>query len=176
MNVTADQYYEYFKNQQKGFGGGAYVEGIGNVYRSRRGIRGFGLYRQRGAGIGSFFAGLFRKVVPFLTEKVIPTVGPAVKESLKTAAANVMQDVIQGENVLESVKKNVSTEGQKLFAKVPEVLAASELTKRKGSKRHKNSTHSGSEEVRRKLPHLARTHRSSSRRRIGRGGSGKRRG
>lgn len=105
-------------------GGGLHYDGIGSIYQSSRGIRGFGDMRQRfgGGGFGAFLSKIFGKAVPFLKNRVLPALKPAlshVKNSLTDAAANIVEDVLQGENVVKSVKKNITSEGKKLIAKAP---------------------------------------------------------
>jgi len=61
-----------------------------------------------------------------LQNTVLPAVAPAlstVKKSIQDAAANVVEDVIQGENLKEAVKRNVTSEGKKLLAKVPSAFS-----------------------------------------------------
>ena len=105
-------------------GGGFHYDGIGSIYKSSRGIRGFGGLEQRfgGGGFGDFISKIFGKAIPFLRNRVLPALKPAlshVKSSLTDAAANIVEDVLQGENVVQSVKKNVTAEGKKLLAKAP---------------------------------------------------------
>ena len=90
--------------------GGLHYDGIGSIYQSSRGIRGFGNLQQRfgGGGFGDLLAKIFGRAVPFLKNRVLPALKPAlnhVKTSLTDAAANIVEDVIQGENVVKSVKK-----------------------------------------------------------------------
>jgi hypothetical protein len=112
-----------YNRHVKPIGGGHHYEGIGSIYKSSRGLRGYGnLRHQFGSGFGSFLAKIFGKAVPFLKNRVLPALKPAlgeVKKSLTDAAANIVEDVIQGENVMNSVKKNVASEGKKLLAKAP---------------------------------------------------------
>lgn len=107
--------------------GGIHVDGIGTVYRANRGVRGFGQFQdQHGGGFGSFIASLVKKAVPFFKNTILPAVAPAlsnVKSSLQNAATNVLEDVVQGENVVDSLKKNLSSEGQKLLARVPRAFS-----------------------------------------------------
>jgi hypothetical protein len=109
--------------------GGVHYDGIGTVFKTHRGIRGFGEIDccfQRGAGFGSFVRSIFAKAIPFLKKKVIPAMSPLLnqaKEHIQDAAANVIEDAVQGENIGESIKKNVTSEGRKLLAKVPEAFA-----------------------------------------------------
>jgi uncharacterized phage protein gp47/JayE len=122
--ITCEQYYKYFTNQSGSGIGGFHYNGIGSVYKARRGIKGFGYLRQpmKGTGFGSFVGSLLSKALPFLKNTVFPAVSPLisqVKNTIQDAAANVVEDVIQGENVGKSIKRNVMSEGQKLLAKVP---------------------------------------------------------
>ena len=63
------------------------------VYGSRRG--------QRGYGIGRIFSNFFRRIMPFLEESAIT----AGKNAVGTLS-NVMNDVGQGHNAVESLKKH----------------------------------------------------------------------
>lgn len=60
-----------------------------------------GTQYQRGAGIGSFFRGLFRAVAP-IAKSVGRTVG---RQALK-AGANILADTAQGRNIRESLKEH----------------------------------------------------------------------
>ena len=72
---------------------------------------------QEGAGIGSFFSSIFRKLIPFAT-KAAKTVagsslaketGKALKERAITGLTNVAADVIGGDKTFEeSVSNNLS--------------------------------------------------------------------
>jgi uncharacterized phage protein gp47/JayE len=136
--LTCEQYYKYFTNQSGRGVGGFHYNGIGSVYKARRGIKGFGYLKQpmSGAGFGSFVGSILRKALPFLKNTVFPAVSPLisqVKNTIQDAAANVVEDVIQGENVGSSIKRNVISEGQKLLAKVPSAFSGI-LTKDKSDK------------------------------------------
>lgn len=111
-------------NRQIAGRGGRHFDGIGTVYKAeRRGIAGYGALRpQTGTGIANFLSRIFSRAVPFLKNTLMPSLKPAlneVKNSITGAAANVVEDVIQGENVGQSVKKNILSEGRKLLAKAP---------------------------------------------------------
>ena len=70
------------------------------------GVSGFsGMPYQRGAGLGSFFMGLFRRAIPLLKSAA----KAAGKQALSTAAT-VVGDVARGQDVGESVKSR-SREG-----------------------------------------------------------------
>lgn len=76
-------------------------------------------------GFGSFIRGILNKAIPFLKNTLFPAVQPALKEvkqSIQDAAANVVEDVIQGENLGDSIKRNVTSEGKKMLSKVPKAL------------------------------------------------------
>jgi len=109
--------------------GGVHYDGIGTIFKTNRGVKGFGgvdCCFQRGAGFGSFVRNLIGKAIPFFKKKVIPAMSPLLaqaKDHIQDAAANVIEDVVQGENVGESIKKNITSEGSKLLAKVPEAFA-----------------------------------------------------
>lgn len=115
--------YRSSRGSRRRIGGGLYYDGIGSIYKSSRGIRGFGnLSHQFGGGFGAFLSKIFGKAVPFLKNRVLPALKPAlghVKKSLTDAAANIVEDVIQGENVVNSVKRNITSEGKKLLSKAP---------------------------------------------------------
>lgn len=114
-------------NFQRGRGG-RLVDGIGTVYRAeRRGVAGFGAFRpQIGTGIGNFISRIFSRAIPFFKNTLMPALKPAmheVKNSITGAAANIVEDAIQGENIGQSIKKNVISEGKKLLAKAPEAFS-----------------------------------------------------
>lgn len=114
-------------NYQRGRGG-RLVDGIGSVYRAeRRGIAGYGAFRhQTGTGIGNFISRIFSRAIPFFKNTLMPVLKPAmheVKNSITGAAANIVEDAIQGENIGESIKKNVISEGKKLLARAPEAFS-----------------------------------------------------
>lgn len=74
-DATRDLYDQYYTNQQKGGSGGFPVH--------------VGLYRQRGHGIGSVFASLFRRILP-----LIKSLAPRV---LRTGA-DFVDDVSKGKS------------------------------------------------------------------------------
>ena len=124
---SSDYYFNHFKDQSGHGSTSIQYDGIGTVFRSQKGLRGFGQLRyQHGMGFGSFIQGILKKAIPFLKNTLFPAVAPAineVKQSIQDAAANVVEDVIQGENIGESIKRNVTSEGKKLLTKAPQVLA-----------------------------------------------------
>ena len=125
-------YYEFFKYslQQSAdsddgtmLGGKFYDPKIGHIYSaaSRFRERGHGLvgpfYSFRGDGFGTFLSRLFQWSQPLL--KIL---GQKAIDSAGNIAANVASDAIQGENILESVKKHGAAEGKQLIGDVPGVV------------------------------------------------------
>lgn len=102
-------YYEACFNSQLGGGGGGYSRGIGQIF--------IGAPHQRGhGGIGSFLAGIFRKVLPLLSRGA-KVVG---KEALRTGM-NVISDITtQNTPIKESFRKRVKESGENLKRKAEE--------------------------------------------------------
>jgi hypothetical protein len=116
------------------------------------GLRGFEGFRyQRGAGLGSFFRGLFRAALP-----VISNVGRTVgKQALSTGAA-IMQDIVNGEDIEKVAKSRGREAAGQLLTKAANAIKQTgngrfgeksaikrkNMHKRKklASKRHKPST------------------------------------
>lgn len=94
-------HYEAYFNTQYGGSG----RGVHNVFVGSRG--------QRGHGIGSFLAGLFRRALPFIT-KGARAIG---KEAVR-AGINVLDDVSE-KNILfkDSLQNRMSESGQSLKRK-----------------------------------------------------------
>lgn len=103
-------YYETYFNSQVGYGGG-YSRGVGQVF--------IGAPHQRGhGGIGSFLAGLFRKVLPLLSRGA-KAVG---KEALRTGL-NIVNDVTtQNTPIKESFRNRVKESSENLKRKAEEKL------------------------------------------------------
>ena len=60
-----------------------------------------GTQYQRGAGIGSFFRGLFRAVAP-----VLKSVGKTVGKEALRAGANILADTTEGRDIKDSLKEH----------------------------------------------------------------------
>lgn len=103
--------YETYFNSQVGYGGGGYSRGIGQIF--------IGAPHQRGhGGIGSFLAGLFRKVLPLLSRGA-KAVG---KEALRTGL-NIVSDVTnQNTPIKESFRKRMKESSENLKRKAEEKL------------------------------------------------------
>ena len=96
-----DEYHHHY-----GEGG----RGINNIY--------VGSQHQRGHGLGSFFTGLFRRALPFLT-KGARVVG---KEAL-CAGVNILDDVAENNRSFkEAFKNRINESGQNLKCKAVEKL------------------------------------------------------
>ena len=120
-------YYVYFRNnlnsnQALGQDGGKfYSPAIGHVYASPqffhqgRGILGPGMSLQGSGMVGDFFRSLFRWSQPLLTN-----LGKKVVDSAAGFATNVAKDALEGQNILESVKKHGAVEGRQLLSEVPQ--------------------------------------------------------
>lgn len=99
--------YDQFFNVQVGGGGGG--RGIGRIYVGTPNQRGHG-------GIGSFLAGMFRRVLPLLSRGA-KAVG---KEALRTGM-NIISDVANTDtSVKESFRNRMKESGKNLKRKVDE--------------------------------------------------------
>lgn len=105
-------YYETCFNSQFGSGGGGgYSRGIGQIFIGSPYQRGHG-------GIGSFLAGLFRKVLPLLSHGA-KAVG---KEALCTGV-NIVSDVAtKNTPIKESFRKRMKESGENLKRKAEDKL------------------------------------------------------
>ena len=83
---------------------------------------GFFARRQRGYGLGGIFASLFRGAVPLLKQGA-----KAVGKQMLSTGSQVLGDVIQGENIKESLKKRntqgAKNMGRKVMRKAKDVLS-----------------------------------------------------
>lgn len=62
--------------------------------------------RQRGRGLGSLLKGVLSKLVPFAKNILFPMAKQYVVPELKTAARNIVTDVIDEKNIADSFKKH----------------------------------------------------------------------
>ena len=69
---------------------------------------------QRGSGLGSFFSGLFKSVVPLAKSFLKSSTGQTLKNVALSTASNVAKDIIEGRNVKESAKENLGDAKQKI--------------------------------------------------------------
>ena len=92
------------------------AEAFHNYYLHQAG-KGYPVYAgrrfQRGHGLGSIIGSLFKSAVPLL-KKGAKVLG---KEALKTGL-NVAHDALQGENVVQSFKKQTKATGKRMLDRV----------------------------------------------------------
>lgn len=104
--------------------GAAYGPSFGRVYGPN-----FDWNYQRGRGIGSLFSKIFTSVVPLVkgafkigkkavTSNTAKALGRELKRSATQAGLNVVSDALQGKNVVESSKEQLSKAGDRLAEKV----------------------------------------------------------
>jgi hypothetical protein len=93
---------------------------LSQAKQTGHGMSGYqGIPYQRGSGLGSFFGRLLRTILPVakrIGKSALKTVG---KEALNMGAA-VMNDVVQGKNIKQSVKKRGAKAGKNLLYKAAE--------------------------------------------------------
>lgn len=115
--LETNPYYGYFR-ELSGRGNGEYYTGIGQIYKSRRGLqRGYGFFMpgtpvgsRRGLGIANIFKSLFKIATP-----ILKNVGSRAVDLLSGTA----KDVLQGSNVKESFMKHGRDAASKLIADAP---------------------------------------------------------
>lgn len=98
---SVDKYYKYYAEQAAG---GSYA-------------RFEPLRRQRGRGLGDFLAGLFRRVLPFISGG-LKTLGGEVIET----TVGLFKDHLQGKNMTASVEERVTSAGKRLGGKAATTL------------------------------------------------------
>ena len=143
---SSDHYKQYYLKQATQKGGGPYF--AGRLF-------------QKGAGIGSIFASLFKRALPFLS-RASNHIG---KAALKTGA-NVLADTVSGQRFQDSLKNRVKETGRELkrdaVAKLQNAITtqtgsgrkrkAQTQTKNKDNKKQKNQTKTKSTQKNRKVP------------------------
>lgn len=122
-------YYEYFRDNMynnqasEQDGGKFYNQAIGHVYAAPqhfhrgRGILGPGMTLQGSGMVGDMFKALFRWSQPLLKK-----LGRKVADSASDFATGVARDALDGQNILESVKRHGAVEGQQLLSEVPQTV------------------------------------------------------
>jgi len=123
--MTENLYYEYFKSSLKGpndqEGGKYYDSTIGHVYSApkiwgpRTPIFPSSPYSMRGNGFGNILTRLFQWSQP-----LIKRIGKKVFDSASNIVSNVASDAVQGDNIIQSVKKHGIAEGKHLLEQVPQ--------------------------------------------------------
>lgn len=118
-------YYDYFLNKV-GRGGGQYYTGIGQIYRSKRGLQtGFGVYvpgsgvgRRRGLGWGAILSSIFRVATP-LIKRVAPVLFKTLGTTAVDTVAGAAKDGIAGMNFKDSLIKRGKEGVQELISSAP---------------------------------------------------------
>ena len=94
---------------------------------------------QQGYGIGSFFASLFRKVMPLVSKTVVPilknTAKSAGKSLLRTGTKVLSDVVLDNTNIKESIKRRGKEGFNEFIGKASEMKGGSYNRKRRGTKR-----------------------------------------
>ena len=91
-----------------------------------------GLTRQRGYGIGGIFSKMFQRIAP-----VLKNVARSAGKQLVKTGANIITDVIDGNNLKKSAISNLSHGGQQLISSLTSKL---KTPKRGGVKRKSTNT------------------------------------
>lgn len=111
----SDSYYNFFKDSV-GEGPGAYLTGIGEVYRTTPyyqkgyGLLGFTNNAARGRGLGNIFASLWKIAAP-----MIKTGAKKLGSAALDVATNVAADALQGRDIRESAKEHLTAQGTQLL-------------------------------------------------------------
>lgn len=110
-----DSYYNFFKDSI-GEGPGAYLTGIGEVYRTTPyyqkgyGLLGYANNTARGRGLGSILASLWKVAAP-----MIKTGAKKLGSAALDVATNVAADALQGRDIRESAKEHLTNQGTQLL-------------------------------------------------------------
>lgn len=93
---------------------------------------------QTGRGVGSILKGIKRQLKPILKSPRVRQIAKNVaKQAAKSSVAlgsNVLNDVMQGENIVDSFKRNFPEHGTDLVQKAMEEVKSSRPKKRRGNK------------------------------------------
>ena len=69
---------------------------------------------QEGQGLGNFFSGLIRNVIPIAKSILGSSVGKTLKNVALSTAGNIANDIFKGKNIKESAEENLSAAKQKI--------------------------------------------------------------
>lgn len=75
------------------------------------------LRTQRGNGIGAFFSGLFRRILPYIKGSA-----RAVGSEFASTGANILRDVLDGRATKDSITERITTSGTNLGNKASEKI------------------------------------------------------
>jgi hypothetical protein len=117
-NAATEHYLAYYQAQVSG-------RGVGGVYKVAR--------TQRGNGIGAFFSGLFRRIMPYIKGSV-----SAVGSELASTGANILRDVLDGRPTKDSITERLTSAGtnlgNKASSKINSMLGLGYKRRRKSAK------------------------------------------
>lgn len=99
-----DDYTEYYLAQAQG-------GGVGGIYKNVR--------NQKGAGLGSWLAGVYRQLFPYLKSGVKALGGQAL-----TTGVDLLRDAIQGKPLKDSVQTRITEAGTNLTNKAASKMAS----------------------------------------------------
>lgn len=123
MSNADDHHFAYYQAQANG-------RGVGGGIKFAK--------TQRGNGIGSFFSGLFRRIMPYIKSGV-----GAVGSELASSGANILRDVFKGRSTKDSLNERLTDAGTNLgakaSAKVSSMLGLGYKRKRKNGKKQSSS-------------------------------------
>jgi hypothetical protein len=123
MSDDYGHYLAYFESQANG-------RGVGGNFKSVR--------LQKGNGIGSFFGGLFRKVMPY-----IKSGASALGNELLNSGVGILRDHLRGVDPKASIKTRVNAAstnlGEKASAKLQSMLGLGYKKRHADSKPHSSS-------------------------------------
>lgn len=123
MSNGAEQHIAYYQAQANG-------RGVGGVHKYAK--------TQRGNGIGSFFGGLFRRIMPYIKSGI-----SSVGSELVSSGANILRDVLKGRDTKDSISERLTNVGTNLgaqaSAKVSSMLGLGYKRRRKTVKKQSSS-------------------------------------
>lgn len=108
-----------------------------------------GIPYQRGSGLGSFFRGIFRALMP-----IVKSAGKSIGKQALTAGANIASDVVAGKTIKGAVNRHGRKGAEALLKK-----AAAELAKQEGTGKRKRITKRKKPATRRKATKPAKKQR-----------------
>jgi hypothetical protein len=91
--------------------------------------------RQRGAGLGSIFGSIARRLIPFARNFLLPAAEKYVLPHAKEAVKNIAGDILSGKNVKQSFKEHGKTAIKGIGNKILSQSGSGRKRKRNLSKR-----------------------------------------
>lgn len=97
-----------------------------HLIHNQQGSGFIGLPYQRGAGLGSIFKRIFRTILPYAK-----SAGESIGKTLLSTGADIATDVVSGENLKSSVKKNTRKAAANLLETAANKMKGGKLGNRK---------------------------------------------